>query len=130
MTELEKVIKGLEYCAASCKGAWDEGNGCPYMSEWTCKLMHEKDVNGRCVDLLAKDALELLKAQMPRVLTLDEYRDAAEKPRGDKPPVWEEWIDGNAGWTIPQRAYEGYCTRWRAWTGEPSEEMREGTAWE
>ena len=65
MDKLEKVIKGLEYCAASCKGVWDEVNGCPYMSEWTRKLMNEKDVNGRCVDLLAKDALELLKAQEP-----------------------------------------------------------------
>lgn len=67
----EKVIKALEYCSASCKGAWDEKNGCPYMAEWIHMTMHDKRINGRCVDLLAKDALELLKAQEPVEPTLD-----------------------------------------------------------
>ena len=46
MAELEKVIKGLEYCANSC------GNGCPYA-----------DIDDDCQGVLCKDALELLKEQ-------------------------------------------------------------------
>ncbi len=62
MMDREKVIKGLEYCAASCKGAWDENNGCPYMSDF---IALGPNHNGRCVDLLCADAITLLKAQEP-----------------------------------------------------------------
>lgn len=45
MTELEKVIKGLEHC-----GRPTECNGCPYDSEM-----------GGCFTNLKRDALKLLK---------------------------------------------------------------------
>lgn len=65
MPDREKVIKGLEYCAASCKGAWEDNNGCPYMSEFCKKCLNDNEYNGRCIDLLCADALALLKAQEP-----------------------------------------------------------------
>ena len=44
MTDREKVLQGLYCCAANCQ------NGCPY-----------SDISQYCSDVLAKDALELLK---------------------------------------------------------------------
>ena len=83
---------------------------------------------------MIEDALDTiedaLKAQEPRVLTLDEYRAIAELPRSERVPVWIEWRDSGYGWAIPQRAYEGYGVTWRAWTDRMTDEMREARAWE
>ena len=55
MADAEKVIKGLELCASGCND-----NGCVYLEE-------QNNRGGlavcRCVDLMARDALELLKSQ-------------------------------------------------------------------
>lgn len=114
---LEKVVKGLE-----CHFLIDMEPcvKCPY---------YKKNGDINCTDIMAKDALELLKAREPRVLTLDEYRAIAEKPRSMREPVWIEWRDGGYGWAIPQRAYEVYGVDWLAWTDRPTDEMREATAW-
>ena len=70
MTEqekLEKVIKALECCIsgnpAICKRV-----GCPYAEE------HD-GIGDTCIDHLMADALALLKAQEPRVMTLDEVKN-------------------------------------------------------
>ena len=64
MADFEKVIKGLQTCVdGECKE-------CPY--------------GGTCSDAedfvaLARDALEILKAQQPRVLTLEEVKESEGK---------------------------------------------------
>ena len=53
MNDAEKVVKALELCANGC-----DDNGCVYLEE-------QNNRGGlavcRCVDLMAQDALELLK---------------------------------------------------------------------
>ena len=49
----EKVIKGLECCTK-----WDSCSDCPYQTP------NEYDIS-ECTESLHKDALELLKKQMP-----------------------------------------------------------------
>ena len=122
MTEqekLEKVIKGLGCCMGEGQ-SYGMCDDCPYTTgKMVCNL-----------GTLHQDALELLKAQEPRVLTLDEYKVRALTQRCDKLPVWIEWRDGGYGWAIPQRAYEGYGTRWRAWTDRTTDAQREAVKWE
>ena len=55
MTDREKVMKGLECCAM---GLFCPEYACPYEKD-----REEKQEN--CIALLARDALELLKAQEP-----------------------------------------------------------------
>lgn len=74
-------------------------------------------------------AIEMLKAQEPRVLTLDEYKAIAESKKDERVPVWEEWRYTKGGWKIPEKAYCGYGEDWRAWTDRPTEEQREATPW-
>lgn len=100
----------------------------------------------------ATEAAELLKAQEPRLLGLDEVRNLINIPR------WAEYYVSvgsgepaiQAGWALVQ--YEGadeehfvdfatayglerwhvavYGNRWRMWTSRPTDEQREATPWE
>jgi len=62
MADSEKVIKALELCASGC-----DDNGCVYLEE-------QNNRGGlavcRCVDLMARDALELLKSQQEKIAEL------------------------------------------------------------
>ena len=113
---LEKVLRGLECCLPAHDPDCDL---CPYDS-----------VDLRCRAQLRDDVVELLKAQEPRVLSLEEYKATAEKPLSQRDPVWLQWRHGDSRWAIPQRAYEGYGQDWIAWTGKPSEGQREAVKWE
>ena len=120
MTDREKVIKGLECCLGKGqkRGMCED---CPYdtnAGRMKCNLgdMHV-------------DALALLKAQEPRVMTLDEYKALAEKPKEERDPVWEEWHGLRSTWAIPNQAYGGYGTSWRCWTSRPDQATREATPW-
>lgn len=109
MTDREKVIKGLE----CCNGILGCGGGCPY---WL-------DKRG-CSETLEADALALLKAQEPRVLTKEELPDASviEYRSGKMKDVCSELMkDGNGDW---------YGTVWRVWTSRPDEKRRAETPWE
>lgn len=97
------------------------------------------------------DAIRVLEAQWPRVMTLDEIRGAL------KTPVWREtkrrhkglyngWVlayeiqrgmgitgerlgmtepSGRVGWY----RLEDYGKTWRCWTAEPTDEQREAAKW-
>lgn len=132
MTEIkidrEKVIKGLECCKMP-----DCPDDCPYCNEGpTCRQNMERD------------ALALLKAEEPRVLTLEEVKAAAGHD------VWIE-MSGNIEddvlftATIEGCGTNGLCTRyvsfnyslygirpygWRCWTSRPTEGQRKAVAWE
>ena len=70
MTDLkidaQKVMTALELC--SKEGQFVDCTDCPYEGS-------EKPV---CINSLMRDALAMLKAQEPRVMTLEEVRDEAE----------------------------------------------------
>ena len=121
MMDREKVIKGLECCNefVTCKA------NCPYR-------------NDGCREILSRDAIALLKAQEPRVMTLDEFQVSEDNPK------WLETKDGkHARWTLGNAGYnkfydnhmigylpvERYGVDWRCWTSEPTEEQREVTPW-
>ena len=59
MADADKVTKALELCASGC-----DDNGCVYLEE-------QNNRGGlavcRCVDLMARDALELLKSQQAEI---------------------------------------------------------------
>lgn len=139
MSDMEKVIKGLECCLALKDNFCDN---CPYsLNEWECDK-----------EQLKKDALALLKAQETRVMTLDEIRNAKTEP------MWRETKsrhkDMYDGWVLKYEVQKGmgilrkhmgtvepsghtywyklddYGRTWRCWTAVPTDEQREAVKWE
>ena len=122
----EKVVQGLELCL---KGLSDL---CPYKNS---------EAPGGCRDELMCDAMMLLCAQVPRVLTLEE---------ADKAPyVWLESKEGGLGirririvpidstaisiQTFGQpdtigNIYE-FEKRFRCWNAKPTDEQRKAAKW-
>lgn len=129
MTDREKVIKGLERCNAP-----NNHYDCPYNGAEHYNI---------CTHRLLNDAIEALKAQQPRVMTLEEANDADVC-----------WAEGRDGWdaTPPRRmslwnwnevrlyrfASEEYVSlkpneygkTWRCWTARPTEAQREAVSWD
>ena len=104
MDKREKVIKGLECCSI---GLYCPDEECPYEKD-----KEEKQKN--CIALLARDALELLKAQEARVMTLDEVKEIGRfefdnTDRSKETVVWFEKRNGNSfnGRLAPSRIE--YC---------------------
>ena len=135
MTDREKVLHGLNSC-----GFFD---GIPNICEVTECPYREHKV--WCVHELAHDAglliRELLKAQEPRVMTLDEL--------SEKTDVWFEnlvydtiepalssgsYDDGTVGlMTLADELFyvdeADYGVTWRCWTSCPDQATREATPW-
>lgn len=133
MDKLEKVIKGLECCRRGFCFA------CPYNDGI--------DENIDCKQRWADDALALLKAQQPRVMTLEEMDDL----RGRGQSVYYEdreasakcqdmffvtdnewndtaWLKGEAYTLVA--AMSKYGKTWRCWTSRPTDEQREEVKWD
>ena len=137
MIDREKVMRGLERCA--------KGN-CPFSEEYKAC---EYTVGMYCgKKRLMMDALELLKAQEPRVMTPQELMELPHGPR-DKVPicveerapvnVWNESLFKWCGSDFAQEQYRehgGYYTAetygrlWRCWTGMPTRKEREAVKWD
>lgn len=118
MTDREKVIKGLECCCIHVNCAAD--GGCPYRSE-----THEN-----CLDTAIKDALALLKAQEPRVMTLEDFENNPSVDQYGCLPCWMEYReepkwDGWAEATVHTCVEHGR----RPWTSRPTDEQREAEKW-
>ena len=134
MTEREKVIKGLEHCI---------GDNC-YGDKWSeCKYSGHG-----CIDALLEDSLALLKAQEPRVMTLEEVK----QHNNQDGCVWFEQLTYNAvaafvrkedleievisPYILGNPINHGYWTNgnygktWRCWTTRPTDEQREKVKWE
>lgn len=157
----EKVIKGLECCTQhgsmsgrDCNGhwGWTDGShtGMELLDEYRTKCPYGNCETG-CVKTLTKDALALLKAQEPRVLTLEEVRGSL------KQPIWKEVCSSHkylyTGWVLAYDIQTGqgitgtrlgmaepsgrvvwyrledYGTKWRCWDKRPTEEQREAVPW-
>ena len=141
MTDREKVIKGLECCLANGH------NNCPYKS-----TDEGIDKVTSCTTYLMKDALALLKAQEPRVMTLEEIGNAL------KMPIWKETKSANkdlyTGWVLAYDIQKGlgitgtrlgmsepsgrvvwyklddYGKTWRCWTSRPTDEQMKEAKWD
>ena len=137
MAELEKAIKGLECCILRDPDDHARCSQCSYESN--------------CVNRLKMDALELLKAQVPRVMPLEELWHMEHKP------VYLERKNSRLYMTEPsivlktERCYipsvgDGYILMrenkihdkywacdynktWRCWTSRPTDEQREAAPW-
>lgn len=126
MPDREKVIEALDHCMETkCKG-------CPYLHE---------ESGSMCYDTLMGDAAELLKAQEPRVLSLEEVLGGDE--------CWFEYINGYCGHvnaymeednitTIIYRTnvrpvevlITDYMKKWRCWSDRPTGEQRKLVKWD
>ena len=131
MPDLKKVIKGMECIISSGNaGMRDDCANCIYPG------------GGDCLVPALRDALALLKAQEPRVMTLGKMREGEVywfdcpgnfilRPvicnmydRGDSSYLNFVWQYGNFSWKISE-----YGRTWRCWTFRPTEEQREVTPW-
>ena len=138
----EKVMAGLE-CLTHVDFA-------VYKSECEKRDCPYKDTD--CEIAVMKDAYNLLKAQEPRVMTLDEIGNAL------KMPLWKETKrahkDLYIGWVLAYDIQKGlgitgtrlgmsepsgrvvwyslddYGKTWRCWTSRPTDEVRRATPWE
>lgn len=140
MAELEKVIKGIECCLGGSNA--DACEQCPYEDECAHAV-------GKSPSPLRRDALSLLKAQEPRVMTLEEIEDALDNVVWLDIPGAENLADGFSlimaysrknGFVLldspfgdnPSQdrfEYTDYNKTWRCWTSRPTDEQRAVTPW-
>ena len=102
------------------------------------KKFIEHDFNGVVDEDVCERAIELLKEQEPRVLTLEEVLGGDE--------CWFEYINGSSGYadvviqdnttaliyrtivgTVP---ISDYGKKWRCWSYRPTEEQRKAAKWD
>lgn len=135
MTDREKVIKGLECCKIPFTKCYD--GGCPYFENDGCKAR------------LKGDALALLKAQEPKVMTWEEV----ERHNNQDGCVWfeqptynavaafvrkddEDYTEIISPYLLGEPINHGYMANrfygkaWRCWTSRPTDAQREATPWE
>ena len=120
---LEKVINGLECCLEGLSDL------CAYK---------DSDAPGGCKDELMYDALALLKAQEPRVITNADFENKELVDSAESMPAWiehrhgEEWdeyTDGNDdGWSVVYQ-FNFESEFYRCWTAKPSLKQMEDTPW-
>lgn len=137
MADREKVIKGLECCMSEKICA----SQCPYKGQ--C------DDGGYYYSRAIEEALSLLKAQEPRVMTLEELEDALDTVVWLDIPNTKNLADGYSlimayshknGFIFLESPfgdnpsqdrfeYKDYGITWRCWTSRPTDEQREATPW-
>jgi hypothetical protein len=125
MIDIEKVIKGLECCIKHDPDDKMRCGECPY--------------EGACLNRLKADALALLKAHEPRVMTLEEFQASENNPKWieTKDGKHNRWTLGNAGYEkfydncmIGYLSIKEYGKRWRCWSAKPTDAQREAAPWE
>ena len=137
----EKVIKGLECCMVG-DGHSPKCELCPYttVGDDTCQTM----------DALFAEAIALLKAQEPRVMTLEDlwslkFNDTVileqKIPSLLIPAIVRDNIKHDDALEVLQVVtastngtvnadYEYYGKTWRCWTSRPSDGQRKEIPWE
>ena len=113
----EKVIKGLECCSGD------------YALCTTCYLEN----SGTCRDTLMKDAIELLKAQEPRVMVPEDFNENPERDEYGNLPCWLESREPfiASGWNRwnEDDFIRPQMRNFRPWTSRPTEEQRAAAKW-
>lgn len=129
----EKVIKGLECCINNERSTPD------------CMRCSYAEINGICIGLhkLHGDALALLKAQEPRVMTLEEvklldsdyyYLELMRSPGKELREIVGAYgltcvTWPSITWARQTMGDSGYGMTWRCWTSRPTNEQREAIPW-
>ena len=133
MPDREKVIRAIEYCLAGCS------EKCPYFFSEYC--LSSDGIENKS---LLRDALELLKAQEPRVMTFEEvngmqwdYCYVEDEVMMDKVQRMMYGTHRIHCITWPSIASykmsygeNGYGKRWRCWTQKPTDEQRKAVKWD
>lgn len=139
MTGREKVIKGLECCRIQQNEVPPICEACPYADE-AC---------GTCEDMsgLLNDAYEMLKAQQPRVMTLEEVKQfvfgapyiiETNEPDNESRMMYglysHQGLEGNFDFAVTdmrKRLFDiDYGKTWRCWTSIPTDDQREAEKWD
>ena len=136
LTDREKVVEKLQAIDAYFRESFNAMDGtlaCEQFREWSNA---------------AEDAIALLKAQEPRVMTLEEVENAIDTV------AWEEeedivgndrahyvliesysrkakkiWINFVGTIFAVDGDYDSYGKTWRLWTSKPDKATREATPW-
>ena len=128
MIDREKVLQALEHCDLC-----SDMPNCP-----GCAYLREPD----CMEHLKRDIIALLKAQEPRVMTLEELksleRDAVVWYEHDgvnkqRPRIVDQVYDSGIIFTDGghwQFNADAYGKKFRLWTSRPTDEQREAIPWE
>ena len=148
MTDREKVIAKLTCMTGGRIGT--TCNTCPLFGNKETKIGRKSSLLERvCTygdDEALRDALAVLRAQEPRVLTREELRGFYE----DGIPVWIEDFESLGGWALLYESKlfgggstiyahdtygcnyqeENYLDTWRAWTAQPTDEQRMAVKWD
>ena len=134
MTDREKVIRGLEICTKP-----------GYCSD-RCPYYHIEITDGSCDYFLLTDALDLLREQEPRLMTLEELQAIGAPWDRNTPPYlfveeragtgscWIRWMS----WGIIHdgvrsqgtMGVQNYGSKWRVWNLQPTPEQMRDTPWE
>lgn len=131
MAEREKVINGLEEATAYFRSSFDAMYGtvaCEKFRSWTDAI---------------EQALALLKAQEPRVMTLEEvkmldsdyyYLESMRSPGKELREIVGAYgltcvTWPSITWARQTMGDSGYRKTWRCWTSRPTDEQREATPW-
>ena len=129
MNNQEKVINGLECCNADNRMC----SKCPYDPN-----SDEVVWEGNCAKDLARDALALMKAQEPKLFTLDDVSAWIRQKPLDREPIYVEVKDLFGAWMVDEIASylpetdlsgELYGKTWRVWSAKPTEEQRKEAKW-
>lgn len=131
--DMSKIILGLEYCMADGVDCYEPSGGkCPYYTE------------NNCVDSLLFDIYDMVKEQVPRVMTIGDLygNDMGYYERKDEELVWPVLIarggpdsDGTVG-LVRKDAFKimadcGLINQtWRIWTAYPTNEQRKAVKWD
>lgn len=125
MIDKGKVIQGLECCARS--KFFDKCDECSYFSDCLGEA-------GTCARI-ASEALELIKAQEPRLIVKEDFDNHQLVDEYGYMPVWREEKETRElvcecvliGCLDPEP--EDYKWPYRYWTAKPSKELMEATPW-
>jgi len=82
------------------------------------------------VQKLMGDALEILIAQEPHIITKKDFENNPNVDENGYLPAYCEKIDRPIGWMAIHKGYIGARKDIRYWTGKPTVEQREAVEWE
>jgi len=115
LEKLEKIIEALEACVLKDPDDSRDCRHCP-------RCNYGAFITTSCINGVMNDALALLKAQEPRVLTLDEALNG----------LVIEYRSGKlqeVGKRVFTKGFDYYGDLWRVWDRMPTDEQREAKPW-
>ena len=131
MSDIRQTMWDIERCLCHVPDACSD-----------CSHRCDRESFPDCMEKLLDDAYQLLKAQQPRVMALEEVHEGDvmwfDSPgnfimrpvicvmhdKGDSSYLVFAWQYGTFTWRISD-----YGIGWRCWTAKPSEEQRERVKW-